>query len=115
MATLLVGHTSNTVPRSASSSTSAGSSIARTPCAIRVTGSASAPRTDSAPAWTIANLRAGFEQRSGRWIFREFARLNNLANVNYVGTVIVGDTNGRYFEPAATRNLVIGISVSATL
>ena len=57
VATLLVGQTSRIVPRSASSATRAGSSIARTPCAIRVTGSASAPRTDSAPAcspaWTL--------------------------------------------------------------
>ena len=45
---------------------------------------------------------------------REFARLNNIANVNYVGTVIVGDTNGRYFEPSATRNFVLGLSAYAT-
>jgi len=50
----------------------------------------------------------------GRWNFRAFARLNNIANVNYVGTVIVGDTNGRYFEPSATRNFLIGLSAYAT-
>jgi len=69
--------------------------------------------TDAAPAWTIASVRVGFEQRAGPWVLREFARLNNLANINYVGTVIVGDTNGRYFEPSATRNLVIGVSAYA--
>ena len=69
--------------------------------------------TDFAPPWTIANLRVGFEQRLGPWIFREFARLNNLTNVNYVGTVIVGDTNGRYFEPSATRNFLLGVSAYA--
>jgi len=66
--------------------------------------------TDAAPAWTIASLRVGFEQKSGPWVFREFARLNNIGNVNYVGTVIVGDTNGRYFEPSATTNFLIGAS-----
>ena len=70
--------------------------------------------TDAAPAWTIANLRVGFEQQVGGWTLREFARLNNVANVNYVGSVIVGDINGRYFEPAATRNFVVGISAYAT-
>ena len=70
--------------------------------------------TDFAPAWTVANLRVGFEQRMGAWVFREFARLNNIGNVNYVGTVIVGDTNGRYFEPSATRNFLVGLSAYAT-
>ena len=57
-------------------------------------------------------LRVGFEQKSGPWVFREFARLNNIGNVNYVGTVIVGDTNGRYFEPSATRNFLVGVSAN---
>ena len=45
-------------------------------------------------------------------MFREFARLNNFTNVNYVGSVIVGDTNGRYFEPSATRNFPVGVSAN---
>jgi hypothetical protein len=28
--------------------------------------------------------------------------------------VIVGDTNGRYFEPSATLNFLIGVSAYAT-
>jgi iron complex outermembrane receptor protein len=64
--------------------------------------------SDAAPGYLIANLRAGFMQQSGRWQFREFVRVNNLANLNYVGSVIVGDTNGRFFEPAATRNYIVG-------
>ena len=56
--------------------------------------------TDAAPAYTVANVRVGFEQRVGPWTLREFARVNNLADRNYVGSVIVGDTNGRFFEPA---------------
>ena len=57
MATFELGHTSRTMPRSASSATSAGSSIARTPCDIRAIGSSSAARTESgpscSPAWTV--------------------------------------------------------------
>ena len=70
--------------------------------------------TDAAPAWTIANLRLGFEQQAGRWSLREFVRLNNMTNLNYVGSVIVGDTNNRYFEPSATRNFLVGVSAYAT-
>jgi iron complex outermembrane receptor protein len=71
--------------------------------------------SDAAPGYVIGNLRAGFAQQTGRWLFREFVRLNNVGNVSYVGSVIVGDTNGRYFEPAASRNFIVGISVNASL
>ncbi len=70
---------------------------------------------DAAPGYLIANLRASFAQQSGRWQLREFVRVNNVGNLNYVGSVIVGDTNGRYFEPAATRNYIVGVSVNVSL
>src|SRR4029453_83684 len=38
--------------------------------------------TDTAPAYTVANLRIGAEQRTGDWTLRAFARLNNIADVN---------------------------------
>ena len=68
--------------------------------------------TDAAPAYTVANVRAGFEQRVGAWTLREFARVNNLADRDYVGSVIVGDTNGRFFEPSARRNYLVGASAN---
>ncbi|HWZ74847.1 MAG TPA: TonB-dependent receptor [Casimicrobiaceae bacterium] len=68
--------------------------------------------TDAAPSYVAANVRAGFEQRVNTWTFREFVRINNIANRNYVGSVIVGDTNNRFFEPSAERNLLIGISAN---
>jgi iron complex outermembrane receptor protein len=71
--------------------------------------------SDAAPGYVIGNLRVGFMQQAGRWQLREFVRVNNLSNVNYVGSVIVGDTNNRFFEPAAERNLLIGVNVSVTL
>ena len=46
---------------------------------------------------------------------REYVRVNNVTNVKYVGSVIVGDTNGRYFEPAPGRNWFVGASVAVTL
>jgi len=69
--------------------------------------------TDFAPAYAVANVRAGFQQRAGAWTFTEFARLNNVAGVNYAGSVIVGDTNGRYFEPSAERNFLVGVTANA--
>jgi iron complex outermembrane receptor protein len=69
--------------------------------------------TDAAPSYAIANVRVGFEQASGTWTFREFARINNLFDRNYVGSVIVGDTNGRFFEPSAKRNFLAGVTANA--
>ena len=67
--------------------------------------------TDAAPAYTIANARVGWTQRFDRATLRAYARLNNLADIDYVGSVIVGDVNGRYFEPAPGRNWMAGINV----
>ncbi len=65
-----------------------------------------------AAGYTIANLWAGLEQAAGRWRFREFARLNNLFGREYIGAVIVGDANGRYYAPAPTRNFLVGASAT---
>jgi iron complex outermembrane recepter protein len=67
--------------------------------------------SDSAPAYAVINARIGFSQNIGAVTWREFARVNNLFDRNYAGSVIVGDTNGRFFEPAPGRNWFIGASV----
>jgi iron complex outermembrane receptor protein len=59
--------------------------------------------SDAAAGYWIANLRAGFEQETRHWRFSEFGRLDNLANRAYVGSVIVNETNSRFFEPAPGR------------
>jgi iron complex outermembrane receptor protein len=55
----------------------------------------------------VTNLRAGFEQESKRWRFSEYARLDNFANRNYVGSVIVNESNSRFFEAAPGRTAYI--------
>ena len=69
--------------------------------------------TDFAPAYTIANLRVGWRSIVGAGAFSQFVRVNNVADRNYVGSVIVGDTNGRFFEPAPGRNWFVGASVES--
>jgi iron complex outermembrane receptor protein len=59
--------------------------------------------SDAAAAYWVENLRVGLEQRRGRWRLTEFARLDNLANRAYVATVIVNESNSRFFEPAPGR------------
>ncbi|HEY3177666.1 MAG TPA: TonB-dependent receptor [Casimicrobiaceae bacterium] len=71
--------------------------------------------TDAAPAYTVTNVRAGLAQRAGRATFTEFVRVNNVFDRRYAGSVIVGDTNGRFFEPAPGRNWFIGASIDVAI
>jgi iron complex outermembrane receptor protein len=67
---------------------------------------------ESAQDYTVVNLRAGLAQRIGGWRLAEFARVDNLFDEEYVGSVIVNESNGRYYEPAPGTNYTVGISVS---
>jgi iron complex outermembrane receptor protein len=68
--------------------------------------------SDFAPSYTVFNLRAVFKQSVKNWNFSEYARIENLFDKEYIGSVRVNDTNGRYFEPAAGRNYIMGINAS---
>ncbi len=68
--------------------------------------------SDAAAGYTVANLRGGFEQRSGKWTISEFLRIDNIGNTRYSGSVIVNETNGRFFEPAPGRNWTLGFSAA---
>lgn len=63
-----------------------------------------------APGYGILNARVSAKQQWRGWRFKQFARLNNLLDKNYVGSVIVGDTNKRYYEAAPQRNWLVGAS-----
>jgi iron complex outermembrane receptor protein len=64
----------------------------------------------AAPGYGILNARATASQQWRGWRFKQFARLNNLLDKNYVGSVIVGDANKRYYEAAPQRNWMLGAS-----
>ena len=68
--------------------------------------------SDAAAGYAIANLRLGFEQRGKNWRVSEFVRVENLFDKKYVGSVIVADGNGRFFEPSPGRNAVVGVSAT---
>ncbi len=64
----------------------------------------------TAPGYAIANLRAGVERRYGPVRLNTFVRVDNLFDRQYVGSVIVGETNGRFYESAPGRNWLAGVS-----
>ncbi|WP_244507243.1 TonB-dependent receptor family protein [Pseudomonas panipatensis] len=61
-----------------------------------------------APSYAVFNWRTRFEQHDGPWTFHELLRLDNLLDRQYVGSVIVGDSNGRYYEAAPGRSWYAG-------
>ena len=67
-------------------------------------------REQPAPGYGLLNLRVNAQQPVGNWRIREFVRLNNLLDKTYIGSVIVGDTNKRYYEAAPGRNWQAGFS-----
>lgn len=69
---------------------------------------------DAAASYTVANLRAGYERRFGDWRVSTFARVDNVGDRKYAGSVIVAEARGRYFEPAPGRNAFAGVEVSRT-
>ncbi len=71
-------------------------------------------REIGAPGYGVLNLRVQAKQAFGGWRFKEYVRLNNLTDKQYVGSVIVGDANKRYFEAAPGRNYLVGFSAQAT-
>ena len=67
---------------------------------------------ESADAYTLVNLRFGFEQKLGRWKLNEFGRVDNIFDEQYVGSIIVNASNGQYYEPAPGTTYTAGVSVS---
>ena len=59
--------------------------------------------TAAAAGYWETDWHAGFDQQTRRWQLSEFVRLDNLTNRTYVGSVIVNESNSRYFEPAPGR------------
>jgi len=68
--------------------------------------------TDTAPSYTTVSANVGYIWKNDDWKVRSFARVDNLFDRNYVGSVIVNDGNGRFFEPADGLNWSAGLSLS---
>lgn len=65
----------------------------------------------AAPSYAVFNWRTRFEQRLGAWTFHQLVRLDNLFDRQYVGSVIVGDGNRRYYEAAPGLSWYAGAGV----
>ncbi|HDT5671513.1 TPA: TonB-dependent receptor [Klebsiella variicola] len=68
--------------------------------------------TAKAPSWTVVGLTTGYKWSYGRMDMDLFGRVDNLFDREYVGSVIVNESNGRYYEPASGRNYGIGLNLA---
>ena len=64
----------------------------------------------AAPGYAIANLRFGVDRKFDALSLRTFLRFDNIFDRQYVGSVIVGDSNGRYYESAPGHTWLAGVS-----
>jgi iron complex outermembrane receptor protein len=67
--------------------------------------------TGAAPAYTVAAASVGYRKVVGPWTVRAFARVDNVFDRQYIGSVIVNDGNGRFYEGAPGRHWSTGVSV----
>jgi iron complex outermembrane receptor protein len=55
-------------------------------------------------------LDAGYAVAINRWSVATAARVDNVFNRRYAGSVIVNEGNGRYYEPAPGRNYTVKLT-----
>ena len=64
-----------------------------------------------APAYDVLALSTRYTRQWGAWKLSAFARIDNLADRKYVGSVIVNEGNGRYYEAAPGRQWMAGVNL----
>jgi iron complex outermembrane receptor protein len=72
-------------------------------------------RDTPAPGYGALTLRASSAQQWGPWRLKETIRAQNLMDKQYIGSVIVGDANKRYYEPAPGRQFMVGLTLERSL
>lgn len=69
--------------------------------------------TAPAPGHVSFDLSAQRRWRMGGFEVTGFARIDNLFDRDAIGSVIVNESNGRYFEPAPGRHWLLGLDIKA--
>ncbi|MDX9686454.1 TonB-dependent receptor family protein [Halopseudomonas formosensis] len=65
----------------------------------------------SASGYGVVHWRAGYRHQLGNLTLEPFARLENLTDRDYVGSLIVNGAGDRYYEPAPGRSWLAGLGV----
>ncbi|KAF1711465.1 TonB-dependent receptor [Pseudoxanthomonas kalamensis DSM 18571] len=65
--------------------------------------------SQSAPGYGLLNAELAHNWQFDGQRLRAFARIDNLTDKAYIGSVIVNEGNGRYYEPGPGRGLLLGL------
>jgi iron complex outermembrane recepter protein len=68
--------------------------------------------SDAAAGFVVAGVSGGYVWNVGAWQWSGLVRVDDITGRRYVGSVIVNEGNGRYFEPAPGRAVFAGLSGS---
>lgn len=71
--------------------------------------------TAYADGYTVFNLKASQGWQIGRTRLTVYGRVDNLTNQQYVGSVIVNQASGQYYEPAPGYNWTVGVRMGFAL
>lgn len=71
--------------------------------------------TASADGYTIINLKASHAWQAGKGRVTAYARLDNVTDQKYVGSVIVNQSSSQFYEPAPGVNYTVGLSLMVPL
>lgn len=67
--------------------------------------------TESADGHTVFNLSASQRWGVGKGDLTAYARVNNVGDERYVGSVIVNQAASQYYEPGLPKNWTLGLSL----
>lgn len=68
--------------------------------------------TESADGHTVFNLSASQRWSLGKGALTSYARINNVSDERYVGSVIVNQAAFQYYEPGLPQNWTLGLSLN---
>ena len=68
--------------------------------------------TEAAPAYARFDLGAEHRFHVAGLDWRAFVRVRNVLDRDYIGSVIVNEGNGRYYEPAPGRTWLLGVALA---
>ena len=69
--------------------------------------------TAYAPGYATLDMGVERHWKLGRIVVEGFARVDNVLDRHAIGSLIVNDSNARYFEPAPGRGWLLGVSMQS--
>ena len=66
--------------------------------------------SEAAPSFTTLSLSAGYVFEARGWLLSAAARIDNVFDRRYAGSVIVNEGNGRFYEAAPGRGYVLKLA-----